>query len=143
LCRNLTLKECEDEIHTPKMGTWESFETPISSKLDCKGQNTLHWGVLYIIGKLSKCKCRKWPCLSHVDIYNTRYGQKKGQESNWQFDSWPLKVGNQPTSMRASGMGHTVGKLSMRTTTLLQTLSRFEVWAKHYSLAKLQESKPW
>jgi hypothetical protein len=27
-CRNLTLKECEDETHTPEMGTWESYETP-------------------------------------------------------------------------------------------------------------------
>jgi hypothetical protein len=25
---------------------------------------------------------------------NISYGQKKGQESNWQFDSWPLKVEN-------------------------------------------------
>jgi hypothetical protein len=24
------------------------------------------------------------------------YGQKKGRESNWQFDSWPLKVKNRP-----------------------------------------------
>jgi len=24
------------------------------------------------------------------------YGQKKGRESNWQFDSRPLKVGNRP-----------------------------------------------
>jgi hypothetical protein len=28
------------------------------------------------------------PC----NIYNTSYGQKKGWESNCQFDSWPLKV---------------------------------------------------
>jgi hypothetical protein len=27
-CRNPTLRECEDEIHTPKMGTWESSKTP-------------------------------------------------------------------------------------------------------------------
>jgi hypothetical protein len=27
-------------------------------------------------------------------LWNTSYGQKKGQQSNWQFDSWPLKVGN-------------------------------------------------
>jgi len=32
----------------------------------------------------------------HLDIWNTSYGQKKGRESNWQFDSWPLKVGNRP-----------------------------------------------
>jgi hypothetical protein len=34
--------------------------------------------------------------MSHLDIYNSSYGQKKGRESNWQFDSWPLNVGNRP-----------------------------------------------
>jgi hypothetical protein len=43
-----------------------------------------------------KCRCPKWPHTSHLDICNTSYGRKKGQESNWQFDSRPLKVGNQP-----------------------------------------------
>jgi hypothetical protein len=32
----------------------------------------------------------------HLDIYNTSYGRKNGRESNWQFDSRPLKVGNRP-----------------------------------------------
>jgi hypothetical protein len=32
----------------------------------------------------------------HLDIYNPSYGQKKGRESKWQFDSRPLKVGNRP-----------------------------------------------
>jgi len=32
----------------------------------------------------------------HLDIWNTSYGQKKGWESNWQFDFRPLKVRNQP-----------------------------------------------
>jgi hypothetical protein len=31
----------------------------------------------------------------HLDIWNTNYGQKKVQESNWQFDSRSLKVKNQ------------------------------------------------
>jgi hypothetical protein len=31
-----------------------------------------------------------------LNISNTSYGQKKGQESNWQFDSQPLKVTNCP-----------------------------------------------
>jgi hypothetical protein len=26
-CHNHTLKECEDDTHTPEMGTWESFRT--------------------------------------------------------------------------------------------------------------------
>jgi hypothetical protein len=43
-CCNPTLKECEDETHTPKIGTWESSGTLESSEFDYKGQNTLHWG---------------------------------------------------------------------------------------------------
>jgi len=34
--------------------------------------------------------------MTHLDICNTSYGKKKGWESNWQFDSWPQKVGNWP-----------------------------------------------
>jgi len=34
--------------------------------------------------------------MTHLDTLNTSYGQKKGQKSNWQFDSRPLKVGNHP-----------------------------------------------
>jgi hypothetical protein len=90
------LGECEDETHTPEKGTWEFFGTPKTSEFDCKGQNTSHWGVLYIIGKLLKCRCWKWSRMSHLDICSTSYGKKKDRESNWQFDSRPLKVGNRP-----------------------------------------------
>jgi hypothetical protein len=86
---------CEDEIHTPKVGTWESFETPETSKFDRRGQNTLPWSVFYIIGNLLKCKCPKWARMGHLDICSTSYSKKNGRESNWQFDSRPLKVGNQ------------------------------------------------
>jgi hypothetical protein len=34
--------------------------------------------------------------MNHLDIYNTSYGKKKGRESNWHFDSRPLKVENRP-----------------------------------------------
>jgi hypothetical protein len=108
ICCNPTLRECGDENHTPEMGTWEFSGTPESSEFDFKGQNTSHWGVFYIIEKLSKCRCRKWACLIHLDIYITSYGKKKGQESNWQFDSRPLKVGNRPdpNAFRWSGTHH-------------------------------------
>ncbi len=76
------LEKCEDEIHTLKMGTWESTGTFKTSEFDCKGQNTSPWGVLYIIEKLSKHRCRKWACMSHLKICNTSYGKKKGRESN-------------------------------------------------------------
>jgi hypothetical protein len=52
--------------------------------------------VLYIIRKLLKHRCPKWARITHLDICNTSYGQKKGRESNWQFDSRPRKVGNRP-----------------------------------------------
>jgi hypothetical protein len=82
----------------PKSGDWESSRTPAISELDNKRQNTSPWGVLYTVGKFLKCRCRKWPRMSHLDICSTSCRQKKGRESNWQFDFWPLKVGNRPNS---------------------------------------------
>ncbi len=62
---------------------WElkSRWTPKLSKSDCKGQNTSHWRVLFIIKKLLKCRCLKWASMTHLDICNTSYGKKKGWES--------------------------------------------------------------
>jgi len=34
--------------------------------------------------------------MTHLNTWNTSHGQKNIRESNWQFDSQPLKVGNQP-----------------------------------------------
>jgi hypothetical protein len=51
-------------------------------------------GVPYIIEKLLELKCLKQACMTHLDTSNKSYDQKKGQESNWQFDSSSLKVGN-------------------------------------------------
>jgi hypothetical protein len=36
--------------------------------------------------------------MSHLNICSPSYGQKKGRESNCQFNSRPLKVGNRPKS---------------------------------------------
>ncbi len=74
----------------------ESSETPECLEFDRKAQNTSHWGVLAVIGKVLKRRYRKWPRIGHLDIYSPSYGQKKGRESNWQFDSRPLKFGNRP-----------------------------------------------
>ncbi len=67
---------------------WDSW----NFRVQLQGSKHLHWGVFYIIEKLSKCRCRKWARMSHLDICSTSYGKKKG----WQFDSRPLKVGNRP-----------------------------------------------
>jgi hypothetical protein len=84
------------KLTLPKVGNLESSGTPATSELDCRGQNTSPWNVLYTVGKALKCRCRKWPRMSHLDICSTSYGQKKGRESNCQFDSRPQKVGNRP-----------------------------------------------
>jgi hypothetical protein len=80
-CCNPTLAKCEDEIHTLKVGDLESSGTPKNSELDFRGQNTLYWGVLDIIGKVLKFRCPKWPRMSHLDICRPSYGQKKVRES--------------------------------------------------------------
>jgi hypothetical protein len=63
---------------------------------DYRGQNSLDWNVPYIIEKFLERQCLKWVHMSHLNTQNTSYGQKKGRESNWQFDSQPLKVRNYP-----------------------------------------------
>jgi hypothetical protein len=74
----------------------ESSGTPENSEDDLRGQISLPLCVLYINGKLFKHRCPKWPRIAHLDICSSSYGQKKGRESNCQFDSRPLKVGNRP-----------------------------------------------
>jgi hypothetical protein len=86
---------------SPTLGKSEDLEssgTPECSELYSKAQNTSHWGVLGVIGKVLKRRYRKWPHIGHLDICSPSYGQKKGRESNCQFDSRPLKVGNRPFS---------------------------------------------
>jgi hypothetical protein len=82
---------------SPTLGKSEDLEsprTPECSELDSKAQNTSHWGALGVIGKVLKRRYRKWPRIGHLDIFRPSYGLKKGRESNWQFDSRPLKVRN-------------------------------------------------
>jgi hypothetical protein len=38
-----------------------------------------------------KNKYQKWYHIFPLKIFNATYGQKNGWESNWQFDSLPLK----------------------------------------------------
>jgi hypothetical protein len=81
-----------------KLPLWEleSRWTLECSESDFRGQNSMDWGILYIIEHLLKRRCKKRASMTHLDIWNTSYGQKKGWESNWQFDSRPLKIGNRP-----------------------------------------------
>jgi hypothetical protein len=100
------------------VGSWSPKRTPKSSERDCRSQISSPWRVFYIIGKVLKCRFPKWPCMSHLDICSTSYGQKKGRESKvpvWEkmtFDH--EKSGIDPIYLAAGNMPHIVGKLSTR-----------------------------
>jgi hypothetical protein len=67
--------------------------TPKTSESDLRGQNSMACGIIYIIEKLLERRCLKWSWIAHLD---TSYDQKKGRESNCQFDFRPEKVKNRP-----------------------------------------------
>jgi hypothetical protein len=81
---------------TKELPLWEleSQWTLESSEGDCRGQNSMAWGIAYIVENLLEFRCLKWAHITHLDIWKTSYGQKKSRESNCQFDSRPLKVKN-------------------------------------------------
>jgi hypothetical protein len=81
----------------------ESRWTPKTSESDCRGQTSMSCGILNIIRKLFERRCLKWARITHLDIWNTSYGQKKGRESNYQFDCRPQKVGNRPDLLSYRG----------------------------------------
>jgi hypothetical protein len=89
--------------NTPKVGNLESFGTPECLEFESKAQSTSHWVVLGVIEKVLKRRYRKWSSIGHLDICSPSYGQKKGWESNCQFDSRPLKVRNRPVPDVRSG----------------------------------------
>jgi hypothetical protein len=85
------------DIQTPKWAPFWELESRWALEFlerNCKGQNPSHWRVFYIIENLLKLRCLKWAHMTYLDIWNTCYSQKKGRESNWQFDSRPLRVEN-------------------------------------------------
>jgi len=96
-CRNPTLRQVWGwSSHSQKSGYLKSCGTPEILKFDCRGQNTSPWGVFYTIEKVSKCRFQKWPRMSHLDIWSTSYGQKKGRELNYQLPTTKSRESTRP-----------------------------------------------
>jgi hypothetical protein len=57
----------------------ESSGTPECLELDSKAQNTSHWGVLGVIGKVLKRRYRKWPRIGLALAIWTSVAQVMGQ----------------------------------------------------------------
>jgi hypothetical protein len=95
-CRNPTLAKCGGEAQ--HLQSWGFGVLRDSRMFRARQQGPKHLALMFlgVIGKVLKCRYRKWPRIGHLDICSPSYGQKKGRESNWQFDSRPLKVGNRP-----------------------------------------------
>jgi hypothetical protein len=119
--------------NTFEVGDLESSGTPECLEFDSKAQNTSHWSVLGVIGKVLKRRYRKWPRIGHLDICNPSYGQKKSWESNWKsgIDLFPT------SELR---MRYVVGKISTRATNLVQTSSRSDFAIGSYEFPKSQDS---
>jgi hypothetical protein len=61
------------------VGSWSPQWTSEFLECNCRGQNSLLRKVIYITGKLLKRRCQKWARISHLNICNTSYGQKKNR----------------------------------------------------------------
>jgi hypothetical protein len=95
-----SLGKCEGmNPHTPKWAPILGVGAPMDSWIfrgQLQGWKFIDWKVPYIIGKLLERKCLRWARMTYLGTSNISYGQNKGRESNWQFDSRPLKVRNRP-----------------------------------------------
>jgi hypothetical protein len=101
------------------------------------------WRVFYIIENILECICLKWAWITHLNISNTSYGQKKvgNQIGNLIPDHLKLKIDLIPSCV--GGMQHTIGKLSMRTTTLFYTSFQSKVCTRSYGASKSREFQLW
>jgi hypothetical protein len=121
---------------TPILGVKVSMDSRIF-KGRLQGSNSLDWKVLYIIENLLERRCIKWVRMIHLDTWNISYGQKKGQESNYQFDSRPLKVKNRPDLFACISLKNFRRVLHL----FFQTSSLSEVCKKSYGPWKSRESQ--
>jgi len=68
-------RECEkvwgnEPSHPKGVPLWEleSRGTSEYSEGNCRGQNSMGWRVLYIIGNLLELRYLKWACIAHLNI---------------------------------------------------------------------------
>ncbi len=94
----------------------------------------------YIIGKILEFKCLKWACMTHLDIWNTSYGQKKSRESNWNFNVWSLKVENHPNFLVFRWSATYLWKAFDEGYNFASDSSQSDVCMQSYGSLKLRES---
>jgi hypothetical protein len=71
VCRNLTFGRVWGWHSHSQNGDLGVFRDSRNFRVRSQGSKHLALRRVYIIGKLSKCRCRKWVHMSHLDIYST------------------------------------------------------------------------
>jgi hypothetical protein len=133
--------KCEDETHIPKSGNLESSRTPKNSELDCRGKKTrieMFFVPLERSWSLEVQNGLGWA------IWRSAAQVMVERKVGSQIDSLTLdhlKSGIDPIPVCAGEVRHTLGKLSRRAKSLLQTSSQSKVWTGSYELPKSWESK--
>jgi hypothetical protein len=96
----------------------------------------MFYGIIYIIEKLLERKCLKWALITHLNIWNTSYGQKKGWDQTGRLTLDHKKSRIDSIYLAVEGMWHNVEKISTRATTFLKTASPSEVCSQSYGAPK-------
>jgi hypothetical protein len=78
-----------------------------------------------------------------LDIWNTSYGQKKVWESNWQFDSRPLKVVNWHDFLTCRWHATNCWKALNKSYNFASDLISMEVCKESYGPSKSRQSQVW
>jgi len=82
-------RECEGiNPHTPKGTPTLGVRVQVDSQMfreRLQGSKPNRLKKNYVIEKLLKCRCLKCVRMTHLDIYNTSYAQKKGRMSQPHF----------------------------------------------------------
>jgi len=71
---------------TPTLGVTRVQESLMFRTLVGKAKK-IKLGPQYTIRKVLKHRCMKCLCIIHLNLICMNYDQKKGWESNWEFDS--------------------------------------------------------
>jgi hypothetical protein len=69
------------ELHLCKVANVQNLGLKRHTNTKLGSQNTIR--------KVLKCRWLKCPRIVHLDLICMSYDQKKGQKSNWEFDSQP------------------------------------------------------
>jgi hypothetical protein len=76
-------------------------------------------GVLYIIGKLLELRCLKWACIVHLESETQVMAKRRAESQTTNLTPDQQKSRSDPIYLSTDNVQHTIGKLSIRATTLL------------------------